>query len=668
MQLTVVNKIKLGFGLFGCLLLLTSILSYVGLSDIRHSADDVVERKMPVQTQMVKVKTDILSLSVITANGFHEATPSLLAENEKEFSSLSVLFVEDLNALSQSLSNTPLVNDAVQASNLYVENSKQMYQALASRMSTEIALEAKLEEVLRAADEASALMLDLSYLESNDPVVETLIGAGTAIDNKLLTMNDTFSELTENTDSQATQNIIDDLSYQISNLQVDKEYINRLAADVDDGGTVDAFNSQFDSLLTLLNSRDGLIALQKQKLSFIDIAFAKRSAAIDALNQALEKINALFEKVQAEAIAGQRAIADTVEINILKNVVVAIIGLFGAIALAVVSTRSISRPLGRINRGLSQLSKGDLSHKLPENGSDEFAALSAKVNSLTDGLRALVGNILEQEKRLIEITKDSVALGEKSLTEVNAQREHVTATSTNTQHVQDTSRSNLAQITQAMESLHRVSEQSGDIGKLVDENKRQVLHQAKLAEASAKTINRLDENSRNIGSILDVIKTIAEQTNLLALNAAIEAARAGEQGRGFAVVADEVRTLANRTHDSTEEIEAMIRNLQKDASEAVTAIRDGREQAREGVEITEQVASQMAEIREIIAGLHDINEHIVADTQQQDVLLADVAQSLNTIVSLADSSATSTRQANESTMLLDAQTESLRKAVERFQL
>ena len=321
MQLTVVNKIKLGFGLFGCLLLLTSILSYVGLSDIRHSADDVVERKMPVQTQMVKVKTDILSLSVITANGFHEATPSLLAENEKEFSSLSVLFVEDLNALSQSLSNTPLVNDAVQASNLYVENSKQMYQALASRMSTEIALEAKLEEVLRAADEASALMLDLSYLESNDPVVETLIGAGTAIDNKLLTMNDTFSELTENTDSQATQNIIDDLSYQISNLQVDKEYINRLAADVDDGGTVEAFNSQFDSLLTLLNSRDGLIALQKQKLSFIDIAFAKRSAAIDALNQALEKINALFEKVQAEAIAGQRAIADTVEINLLNRII-----------------------------------------------------------------------------------------------------------------------------------------------------------------------------------------------------------------------------------------------------------------------------------------------------------------------------------------------------------
>ena len=32
MRLTIINKITLGFGLFGCLLLLTSILSYFGLS------------------------------------------------------------------------------------------------------------------------------------------------------------------------------------------------------------------------------------------------------------------------------------------------------------------------------------------------------------------------------------------------------------------------------------------------------------------------------------------------------------------------------------------------------------------------------------------------------------------------------------------------------------
>ena len=668
MQLTIINKITLGFGLFGCLLLLTSILSYFGLSGIKDSAQDVVEQKMPVQTSMVKVKTEILSLSVITANGYHVENREELVSNKDTFDSLSSAFSDDLSRLNSLMPNNAIATNAVEVSLAYVNSSNDMYAAINERMNIEKALAAQLEKVLMTADEASALMLDLSYLEGDNPSIETLIGAGTAIDNKLLTMNDSFIELAETDSATQSANIIEDLEYQLSNLQVDKDYVNRLATGVDDGGTIASFNEQYDLLMEAVNGTNGLIALQRQKLSEVDKAAKAQKEAKEALETALADINTLFDAVQKQSLDGQNAILESVQANLVRNIIVAALGLVAAIFLAVIVTRSISKPLGRINKGLSQLSKGDLSTKLPQEGNDEFSALSAKVNSLTDSLRELVGNILEQEKRLIDITKESVELGNKSLSEVDKQREQVTVTSTNTKHVQEKSRSNLAQINEAMDALRDITKQSTDIGQLVQKSSQQVGNQAKQAESSAQIINRLDDNSRNIGSILDVIKTIAEQTNLLALNAAIEAARAGEQGRGFAVVADEVRTLANRTHDSTEEIEQMIGNLQKDAAQAVKAINAGREQAQEGVEITQQVSQQVESIREIIERLSDINEHIVADTEQQDVLLGDVAKSLNRIVALADSSAQSTRQSNESTMLLDAQTESLRKAVERFHL
>ncbi|WP_269519856.1 methyl-accepting chemotaxis protein [Alteromonas sp. BMJM2] len=665
MQLTIINKITLGFGLFGCLLLFTSVLSYFGLNDIRKSAEDVVERKMPEQTSMVRVKTEILSLSVITANGFHVESATSFEKNKALFDALSSEFTKDLDNLKSLMPSSDDAQKAISDSLHYVDSSNKMYSAIKSRMEVEAQLQSQLEQVLMVADEASALMLDLSYIDSNDPSIETLIGAGTAIDNKLLTMNDSFIELAESNHSEESLGIIDDLNYQLSNLQVDKDYINRLATGIDDGGTVSAFNEQFDALLVAVEK---LTALQTAKLDMIESTVTERGNANSSLNTALDDINALFKRVQTQALSGQNAILESVQANLVKNTIVAVFGLITAIVLAVVVTRSISKPLGRINRGLSLLSKGDLSQKLSEEGNDEFSALSAKVNSLTDSLRELVGNILEQETRLIEIAKESVELGDKSLLDVDEQREQVTVTSTNTQHVQEKSRSNLKQINQAMSALRDITNQSQDIGHLVERNRQQVDSQAKQAETSAEIIARLDDNSRSIGSILDVIKTIAEQTNLLALNAAIEAARAGEQGRGFAVVADEVRTLANRTHDSTEEIEQMIGNLQKDAAEAVKAIESGKEQAKGSVDITHQVAEQVKSIREIIEQLSNINEHIVTDTEQQDVLLADVAESLNTIVSLADSSAQSTRQSNESTMKLDAQTESLRKAVERFQL
>ena len=113
-----------------------------------------------------------------------------------------------------------------------------------------------------------------------------------------------------------------------------------------------------------------------------------------------------------------------------------------------------------------------------------------------------------------------------------------------------------ASVTQTIDSISELSKQLG---------------------VASEVIQQLVEHGRTIGEVLVIIQGVAEQTNLLALNAAIEAARAGEQGRGFAVVADEVRQLAQRSHESTEEIQNIIKLIQASTERAVQAMNEGNQ-------------------------------------------------------------------------------------------
>ena len=115
---------------------------------------------------------------------------------------------------------------------------------------------------------------------------------------------------------------------------------------------------------------------------------------------------------------------------------------------------------------------------------------------------------------------------------------------------------------------------------------------------SVSVISNLGTRIDAIGQILAVIDDVAEQTNLLALNAAIIAAQAGEHGKGFAVVADEIKDLAERAGGSTKEIAELIKTIQAESRNAITAVERGAQNVSRGVEVSNEAERALKKILE----------------------------------------------------------------------
>ncbi len=187
-------------------------------------------------------------------------------------------------------------------------------------------------------------------------------------------------------------------------------------------------------------------------------------------------------------------------------------------------------------------------------------------------------------------------------------------------------------------------------------------------QETAKRIKRLGESSQEIGEIVELISDITEQTNVLALNAAIQAASAGEAGRGFTIVAEEVQRLAERSAEATKQISALIRTIQTDTADAVSAMERSTQGVVEGTKLSDEAGRALGEIGRVSTTLAELIDDFSNTTSRQAASAGTVAQSIQRILLVTEQTSEGTLQTAGSIRQLSELAHELKSSVSRFKV
>jgi methyl-accepting chemotaxis protein len=195
------------------------------------------------------------------------------------------------------------------------------------------------------------------------------------------------------------------------------------------------------------------------------------------------------------------------------------------ILLWLFTTRSITKPLRNIFKGLRSFSN------------DELAATGKNFHAIIGTLRQGVGEMSSAAAQVSSAAQllangsgEQTAAAEataKRSTEMAAMIQQNANNAQKAKTLTDTARAGATKVIQTM-------------------------------TRKAKMLANVQKSQSDASKLLKVIDDFAVQTNLLALHAAMEAARAGEAGKSFALMAEEVRNLAQRSTEASKNAASLI--------------------------------------------------------------------------------------------------------------
>ena len=308
-----------------------------------------------------------------------------------------------------------------------------------------------------------------------------------------------------------------------------------------------------------------------------------------------------------------------------------------------------------------QIDKKNLQRK------DEIGDLSRAIDTLKTDLRSVIGGISESTNLLISSSDSLEQTSHQTFENMDYVMQSVdTITTSAISQAKDT-KSASDNITH----MGNLIIETGSEADLLNKNADKMLivsdkttfaidELKKISEEVGSSVNiiaelteQTNESAKTIREAAEFISGIADETNLLSLNASIEAARAGEAGKGFAVVADEIQKLAVQSNEASSRIDKIVNTLIVDAehvvdsmeqmksvigkqneyikstedsvSEVMEEINESIEKIRNIEKRTQDLETARKEMMGMIAGLSDIADSNVVNTQETSKVINDVS-------------------------------------------
>ena len=274
---------------------------------------------------------------------------------------------------------------------------------------------------------------------------------------------------------------------------------------------------------------------------------------------------------------------------------------------------------------------------------DETREMMASFRGMTETLGGLIGQVqrsgIQVTTSATEITASAKQL-EATVAEQAAATREVSATSS---EISATSHDLLKTMSGVSDAVVDAAAQAAGGQSELNQMEAAMRELVKATSSISARLGVISDRTGKISTVVTTINKISDQTALLSLNAAIEAEKAGELGRGFSVVAREISRLADQTAVATQDIEAVVKEMQSAVSSGVMEMDKFSEEVRRRVSEVNGIATglgKMIEKVQILGPEFDVTKQgMNAQTQAAEQIneamkqLADTAESTKILLS-----------------------------------